>query len=38
VEGARQMGIDAVQFESGAQIENELRRRGVAWSSNDSAP
>ncbi len=29
VEGAKQMGIDAVQFESAAQIREELRRRGV---------
>jgi len=31
VEGARGFGIDAVQFESAAQIETELRRRGVTW-------
>jgi glucose-1-phosphatase len=31
VEGARQAGIDAVQFESQAQIERELRQRGVDW-------
>jgi putative hydrolase of the HAD superfamily len=31
VEGAREQGIDAVQFQSAAQIEEELRRRGVAW-------
>jgi putative hydrolase of the HAD superfamily len=31
VEGARQAGIDAVQFESQAQIERELRSRGVDW-------
>jgi FMN phosphatase YigB (HAD superfamily) len=31
VEGARQAGIDAVQFESQAQIERELRLRGVDW-------
>lgn len=31
VEGARAMGIDAVQFESAAQIEAELRKRGVTW-------
>ena len=30
VEGAREQGIDAVQFQSAAQIEEELRRRGVA--------
>jgi FMN phosphatase YigB (HAD superfamily) len=29
VEGAKGMGIDAVQFESAAQIREELRRRGV---------
>jgi FMN phosphatase YigB (HAD superfamily) len=29
VEGAKSMGIDAVQFESAAQIREELRRRGV---------
>jgi glucose-1-phosphatase len=31
VEGARVQGIDAVQFESAAQIERELRKRGVNW-------
>jgi len=31
VEGARQLGIDAVQFESAGQIERELRSRGVTW-------
>lgn len=31
VEGARAQGIDAVQFESAAQIERELRKRGVDW-------
>jgi putative hydrolase of the HAD superfamily len=31
VEAARAHGIDAVQFESAAQIEVELRRRGVGW-------
>jgi FMN phosphatase YigB (HAD superfamily) len=30
VEGARRMGIDAVQFESHEQIVGELRARGVA--------
>jgi glucose-1-phosphatase len=30
VEGARQMGIDAVQFESREQIERELSARGIA--------
>lgn len=29
VEGARQLGIDAVQFESPEQIERELRARGI---------
>jgi FMN phosphatase YigB (HAD superfamily) len=31
VEGARQVGIDAVQFESAEQIERELRARGISW-------
>jgi putative hydrolase of the HAD superfamily len=31
VEGAKLAGIDAVQFESQAQIERELRARGVNW-------
>jgi putative hydrolase of the HAD superfamily len=31
VEGAREQGIDAVQFQSAAQIEEELGRRGVIW-------
>jgi len=31
VEGARTVGIDAVRFESAAQIENELSKRGVRW-------
>ena len=31
VEGAREQGIDAVQFVSGQQIEEELRKRGVSW-------
>ena len=31
VEGARREGIDAVQFHSAAQIEQELRSRGVSW-------
>ena len=31
VEGARAAGIDAVQFENQAQIERELRSRGVEW-------
>lgn len=32
VEGARQQGMDAVQFQSAAQIEEELRARGVLTS------
>jgi FMN phosphatase YigB (HAD superfamily) len=35
VEGARRQGIDAVEFQSAAQIEAELRRRGVTWSTDD---
>jgi len=31
VEAAKRQGIDAVQFESAAQIRDELRRRGVVW-------
>ena len=31
VEAAREQGIDAVQFQSAAQIEAELRKRGVLW-------
>ncbi len=31
VEAARQAGIDAVQFQSAAQIEQELRSRGIEW-------
>jgi len=31
VEGARQQGIDAVQFESGEQLERDLMARGVRW-------
>src|ERR1041385_814043 len=31
VEGARTLGIDAVRFESCAQIERELRHRGIEW-------
>lgn len=31
VEAARTHGIDAVQFQSAAQIERELRDRGVTW-------
>jgi putative hydrolase of the HAD superfamily len=31
VEGARRMGIDAVQFQSAEQLEGELRSRGISW-------
>jgi glucose-1-phosphatase len=31
VEAAKAQGIDAVQFQSAAQIEVELRKRGVEW-------
>jgi glucose-1-phosphatase len=31
VEGARQVGIDAVQFQNREQIEHELKARGVVW-------
>lgn len=31
VEGAKAQGIDAVQFQNAAQIEAELRARGVNW-------
>lgn len=31
VDGARREGIDAVQFQSCAQIQRELARRGVQW-------
>jgi putative hydrolase of the HAD superfamily len=31
VEGAKQFGIDAVQFESAEQVEQELKKRGVEW-------
>lgn len=31
VDGARQYGIDAVQFQSADQIERELKLRGVEW-------
>jgi putative hydrolase of the HAD superfamily len=31
VEGARSLGIDAIQFVSESQIVDELRRRGVEW-------
>jgi FMN phosphatase YigB (HAD superfamily) len=31
VAAARQLGIDAVQFESREQIEREMRGRGISW-------
>ena len=31
VEAAKALGIDAVQFESAAQIEREMRERGIGW-------
>jgi HAD superfamily hydrolase (TIGR01509 family) len=31
VEAARQLGIDAVQFESLAQLQRELKARGICW-------
>ncbi len=31
VEGARRMGIDAVQFQSCDQLQHELKARGVEW-------
>ena len=31
VEAARRQGIDAVQFQSGSQVEEELRARGIDW-------
>lgn len=31
VAAARELGIDAVQFESAAQIERELTSRGIRW-------
>ena len=31
VEAARRLGIDAVQFESPAQLERELMARGICW-------
>jgi FMN phosphatase YigB (HAD superfamily) len=35
VEGAKQQGIDAVQFQSAAQIDRNLRQRGVNWAPNE---
>jgi len=31
IEGARREGIDAVQFQSAKQIEDELKKRGLNW-------
>jgi putative hydrolase of the HAD superfamily len=31
VEAARRMGIDAVQFQSCAQLEREMVSRGIEW-------
>ena len=31
VEGARRLGIDAVQFESAAKLEKDLRSRRISW-------
>jgi len=31
VDAARQLGIDAVQFQSREQLERELLRRGICW-------
>lgn len=31
VEGARQIGIDAVQFQSAGQLEEAMRTRGIVW-------
>ena len=36
VEGAKQQGIDAVPFQSAAQVEKELRKRGVTWNDGDA--
>jgi putative hydrolase of the HAD superfamily len=38
VEAARALGIDAVQFESAAQIERELAARGIYWQKNAGRP
>ncbi len=38
VEAARALGIDAVQFESAAQIERELAARGIQWQKNAGHP
>jgi glucose-1-phosphatase len=31
VEAAKRLGMDAVQFESAAQLEKEMVRRGIRW-------
>jgi glucose-1-phosphatase len=31
IAAAKEQGIDAVRFESAAQLESELERRGIAW-------
>ena len=31
VEAAQRLGMDAVQFESLAQLERELKARGICW-------
>jgi putative hydrolase of the HAD superfamily len=31
IEGARQLGIDAVRFESAEQLQREMRARGIEW-------
>lgn len=31
VEAAKRLGMDAVQFESAAQLEKEMARRGIRW-------
>jgi len=31
VAAAQRLGIDAVQFESRAQLERELKARGICW-------
>ena len=39
VEGARREGIDAVQFESPAQLQGEMASRGIHWETGqESAP
>ena len=38
VTAARELGIDAVQFESAVQLERELRCRGIVWDKKSRAP